>query len=41
VNVTFTSRFVASGHAIFLRLGNDAGPTFRTNCIETVLGVLR
>jgi hypothetical protein len=41
VSVTFTSRFVASGQAVFLRLGIDVGPTLRTSCIEIVLGVLR
>jgi hypothetical protein len=41
VKVTFTSRFVASGHEIFLRLGNDVGATLRRNCSEMVLGVLR
>ena len=41
MKVTFTSRFLASGHEIFLRLGNDVEATLRSNCIETVLGVLR
>lgn len=41
MNVTFTSRFVASGQAIFLCLGNDVGAALRSNGIETVLGVLR
>jgi hypothetical protein len=41
VDLTFTSRFVGSGPAIFLCLGNDLLPALRGNCIETVLGVLR
>jgi len=41
VDLTFTSRFVGSGPAIFLRLGNDVLRTSRGNGIETVLGILR